>query len=726
MLRNLFYHAVLWATLTGLLLCDCSSAVAQNATADSFITRTNRGRNALRVDSSLLMSPSYSVGTLRVTIRDMKGKSPADRDLTIVFFQKTYGTTDDSAYAYRQPVRLAEGQQQTAVEITFIQPRSQYSWDVAVFEDGRDIEDTRNVDSSSANFNWTYNEGHLYAFGAIAATSEAVSNIESELDSVAEAFVAQNTSNNNSSVQASGGQPVSLSEAPTDWRRYFAFPSWTLSSTAARQIVAMRPEVAQALRTYVSAGGNVLIHQAKEDEDIETVERLLETSFQSSTFVAGRVTGSITTPLTVERNVLVNPQIPNPTIDGELELAKQQAAEANKQTFELSDLEQGKHREHLLQLLGSNSLLTTNYRFGTVMISSADLAQIPVDELKYSAFRSNFTDASTASQDGNWFWKNLIRAVGKPPVWTFCAIVTLFGAVLGPGLLFLTGRIGRRSLMIFLVPALSFLATGAIVLYGVLHEGFDTHTRVTSVQFVDGDSSQGFAWSRQNYFSGLPPREGIHFPSDAYVRQVTAVEDQYYYGNMDPRKASHTTITLGEHQTWQNWLKARQHQQLLIGHRIDDARPPIDCERTGEGKIKVVNRTDTLLPLVLVRGAEEDYYFLQDLAKGEQRQVVAEDRDSVAAAVSRGVIDYRPEAPQELNESGSLLSFGTGRRRYNQQVSIETADVLNSSFARYMSDKFSLPPFGFSVLATKSEAILVPIDGKSEDNMHLIVGTQTW
>ena len=163
----------------------------------------------------------------------------------------------------------------------------------------------------------------------------------------------------------------------------------------------------------------------------------------------------------------------------------------------------------------------------------------------------------TADSDSDWFWRNLIRTVGKPPVWTFCAIVTLFGALLGPGLLALTGRLRRRSLMIFLVPAISLVASLAIVAYGVLHEGFETHVRITSVQAIDGDAKLGFAWSRQNFFSGSPPRDGLKFSPHTYARPVYAeISDTNYWAERDPRKDRTCTVNIEpDQQRWSGWLR---------------------------------------------------------------------------------------------------------------------------------------------------------------------------
>ena len=100
-----------------------------------------------------------------------------------------------------------------------------------------------------------------------------------------------------------------------------------------------------------------------------------------------------------------------------------------------------------------------------------------------------------------------------------------------------------------------------------------------------------------------------------------------------------------------------------------------------------------------------------------------------AAKIAKLMSDYRPAAPPELGEGGSLLDFGNRSRRYSMTsgaTSYQNSDILNRTFERWMSEKLNMPQFGFSILATQSAAVEVPLEGKRADNLHLIVGVQTW
>ncbi|MEO8272308.1 MAG: hypothetical protein ABI557_21550, partial [Aureliella sp.] len=74
------------------------------------------------------------------------------------------------------------------------------------------------------------------------------------------------------------------------------------------------------------------------------------------------------------------------------------------------------------------------------------------------------------------------------------------------------------------------------------------------------------------------------------------------------------------------------------------------------------------------------------------------------------------------NKRGAVISCswlaGTTNYKYS--------DILNRTFERWMSDKMHMPQFGFSVLATQSSGVEIPLDGKRADELHLIVGVKTW
>ncbi len=167
--------------------------------------------------------------------------------------------------------------------------------------------------------------------------------------------------------------------------------------------------------------------------------------------------------------------------------------------------------------------------------------------------------------------------------------------ILGPGLLILTAWIGRRSLLILLVPLVSIGATLAIVAYQVLHEGFGTHVRISSVINIDERSGDGFVWSRQNFFSGWPPREGMSIPHNIYCRPVG---NSRFGRSGGPRTSSVYQYSV-EHQPevsiWRGVIQAREQKQLLIGHPAKLSMP-IQVKRIDDKRASLSNLTDETLP----------------------------------------------------------------------------------------------------------------------------------
>ena len=558
---------------------------------------------------------------------------------------------------------------------------------------------------------------------------------------------------------------IAVDEASGDWRHYFPYPLWIASDDAVAEINEQQPHVAAALRTYVSAGGTLLIYDVNSTPSMLGVHRLLSsaggnaelTSWKSigkpapawwiihSEQALGGVSGAAgdtATKATASENsepqpiesagaiydaALLTDTLLETGLGGHRDNLNLLITAFGFEDITRKQLEDGRSR--LMNSLSTDKLLQREFGRGKVIICNRRLDELPESQISLFANANDNQSLSALTaraQDGSWFWQNLILEVGKPPVWAFCVMVALFGALIGPGLLLFTGRLQRRSLMIFLVPTVSFVATLAIILYGVLHEGFDTHVRIHSVTTYNGPAQVAFGWSRQNYFSGLPPREGLQFSADAYVRPVAADEAVNYGGNPDPRRNIDGTVSMGDKQTWNDWLKPRQHQQLLVGHKVDPSTIPISTERNESEKLVVKNLTASKLPLVVLRGDKDDYYFEVDVGPNESREPEVQDLDSVAAAVARVGVDFKPKIPPELEGgSDSLLNFGNPRR-YSRSYYAQNVEIINEAFKRYLSDDLALEPHEFATLVPKFDAIEIPLKGMQADNVNLVIGVEPW
>ncbi|MDX1930243.1 MAG: hypothetical protein SFV81_27195 [Pirellulaceae bacterium] len=753
-----------FALLILTVLISSTPVAAQYANGGAFATRGYRGRTPLNVTYTLEMAPSMAVAALKVKIVDSAGLSKVDRKLTVVLYTQNYGQVAEDSLAYRKEVEIAEGATGAQIEILFPASEAQFAWDIGVFEEGRDIEDKRkSKNSNQQEFHWSLNYNlDMTSVGAL-IPSAVDPKVESPNLKAVTTYL--DTTINSTALARAGvvagsgvvsSPSIPVDQASDDWRRYFSYPVWIASVEAVAEINKEQPQVATALRTYISAGGALWVYRVNSSESMATVNRLLSGLGGNAELASWQSVDKVTPPWWILDSEVGTKQ---PAVETDNKQTKAiegagVAYDAALLTDTLLETGLGSHRDNLndmmsvlgfddvslellqrgrsrlLNSLGSEKLLEREFGQGRVIICNRSLDELDDSEIGAVIVPKNNIAAACAltarSHDGNWYWRNLIIEVGKPPVWAFCVIVALFGALLGPGLLTFTGRIQRRSLMIFLVPTVSFLATLAIILYGVLHEGFETYVRIHSVTAYDGPAQVAFGWSRQNYFSGLPPREGLQFSADTYARSVLPDDATNFRSSPDPRRNVEGMVSFGQKQTWNDWLKPRQHQQLLIGHKVDPRTIPISTQRSAAGKLVVKNLTAQTLPLVVLRGDKDDYYLEADLGSNESREPEVQDLESVSIVVSRIGVDYKPKIPQELEGgSDSLLNFGNPRR-YARSFAVQETEMIDEAFKRYLSDDLDLAPHQFATLVPEFDAIEIPLKGIQSDNVNLVIGVDPW
>ncbi len=753
--RSLVLTVCWWLVTLG------ASAHAQTV-GDTIVTRRVRGADALRVATDLEVPPTSTVATAHFEITNPKRPSPRDRNMVIRFYYQPWANNQKSTL-YRIPVRLAEGQKSVKVDLSFINPAVQSVWDVTVYENGRDIEDKTQRPTNVSPFQWTYHQNIDEAFGGLHAPDENVSAMDSTLQWLTPKVQLTTTAARGTPAVTPYLRNENAAEASTDWRAYFGYQAWVVSAKALRYITERQPEVASALQAYVAAGGTLFVHSAGEASDLELLDGFLgidesnaphrktwvseknpklEWWWQGASTIDSQQAsqesqteeGSLTSRGAGFDAVLAADTWVQAAMGSHADNLRQLhyllGDDESDYWFTDEQFNFSGYRNRLLDVLDDEQLMRREYVSGTILLSSKPVTdvnrQLVVDTISKLGVKRDASYTSSES-DGDWFWRNLITTVGKPPVWTFCVIVALFGALLGPGLLFLTGKIQRRSLMIFMVPAIAFLAVMAIVAYGVLHEGFDTYTRVTSLTRIDTTADVGFAWSRQNYFSGQPPREGVSINAHTYVRPVVS-ESSRWYRNGNPRYGiGHTVTILPNKQVWSGWLKPRQQQQLMIGHPIESPASPVSLMRA-DGGLTITNVSSDEIPFVVVRGEDDDYYFCETLRPGESTTVGRLSQVDAESDVAKKMVDYKPAPPPELKAGGSLWAWSNNDRRALRGM--ESQDVFNRAIEDYLSDRLKMEPYSFATLVGRNPAVEVPVqqtdDSQVSEELHIVIGVHPW
>lgn len=448
-----------------------------------------------------------------------------------------------------------------------------------------------------------------------------------------------------------------LSTASEDWRAYLAFDAVAIPQS---QLSIATSAQIQAWSTYVLAGGNLIVHSADSSAAAD-LDRLMGSSSQV--------------------------QAPD---------YRWEAITSVHRNF-------GSKRSH-----GGGKLIAFEQAPNNVNEHVKSSVQFPVSEF-----------AVNGESDFRWFWRNLVQSVGTAPVWGFIVFITLFVIVVGPVLLRLTTKMQHRTLLLFLVPTLSLLATLLILFYNVVREGFGTYGRIASVQYLDDHTGQGFVWSRQSYFSGAPPRDGLLFPAGAFLKPADGDLQSHRRYNYDPRDSVSAVIqSNGESEIISGWLRPRSQQQVLVGQREDKAKLPISIQRVTETSVRVANQTDHPIPLLFLRESNEVAYIVEDLKPGESQEIAAESASKIDSLL-RLKTNYEPQEPESID----LASF----RYYGFKNRAQTSDPINNVARKVVCSK--LNDFGFWILLLQPPDIQLPFDKSvyaSEKHFHIMTGVSKW
>lgn len=284
---------------------------------------------------------------------------------------------------------------------------------------------------------------------------------------------------------------------------------------------------------------------------------------------------------------------------------------------------------------------------------------------------------ATSSADRSWFWKNLVMSVGKTPIWSFVGFVTLFVIAVGPIMIRVTDRLRHRTLLLFLIPTFSLAATLLFMLFNISRDGFSTYGRVAALHYYDVNTDQGFSWSRQSYFSGGPPREGLRFEPATFLRPYD--ENYENVGWRDPRDSVGAVIQQNkEGVLLSEWMNPRSQQSLLAGTPVGVKKFPISAKAISDEKISVKNETDETLPIVVLKQSSALCFCALDLAPRETRELSAEPANRVDIMLRNRRVDLEPKAPVEVDN----LPFRSYNRYYYRSTEA-TADPIENAMRKF-------------------------------------------
>ncbi|TWT66310.1 hypothetical protein Pla123a_47040 [Posidoniimonas polymericola] len=331
-----------------------------------------------------------------------------------------------------------------------------------------------------------------------------------------------------------------------------------------------------------------------------------------------------------------------------------------------------------------------------------------------------------AAEFANW----LVPGVGAAPVDAFRWMITLFVLLVGPASFFFLRAYHRTQLMALTAPLAAAAFTLGLFAYATLSDGIGLRVRSRSLTFIDQHSQQACSWSRQSYYAGLAPAEGLTFPRSAAVYPTLPPWDM---ASRDPSNPYMREVLLSDNtqQLSRGWLASRDTSQLLV---LDGgpATARLEVDATGDG-VRAVNRLGVELDQLLVLDREARWWVSSGLDSGAEVELEPTTRRDVVELVRNAFFETAPSFPVGIgaDDSGRQNTL-LGPVRARDRRSNSTPDsFLEGRLAMLLSDiegrndglTAALKPGSYLALSSKSTcAPIGHADARELGSFHVTVG----
>ncbi len=502
-----------------------------------------------------------------------------------------------------------------------------------------------------------------------------------------------------------------LETFPQTWLGYTPNDIVHLPLEKLQELSRKHPQAFHALATWVAAGGNLWIEQAgSQMKELPQLDELLNSAMAP---------GNSTVSSDWQRPTLItgisNFVDPNYLQGSRIELDSQlgEAIEAAPQTpFSKEESEQ------MLDSIRSRPLgfgMVVVFRDSVIDTLPAILPNgVPefADVSRVDWIVRNGVDPFDPNED---FWEWLIPGVGLPPVLEFQILITLFVIGIGPLNYFLLRRKRRLYLLVVTVPLSALLITGGLIGYAVVADGFHVRVRARSFTELDQRSGQAACWSRQTYYAGVAPSDGLHFPTDmAVFPKEVGVNSRH-----ESRNASRVLKWGDDQHLAEGWLRSRTTTQFMC---IRARQSPAALQVTSTpGKPPVVtNQLGSRILQLVLRDAEGKYFGAADIDAGGTITLDAAAAQTASAAARLSILEARPQALSSSNislspgrpYSGSYMLSGNESRL---EASIEEARLA-------LGGNLDLPPNSYIAIVEKSPEVEYGCSARQEGSLHVIRG----
>lgn len=296
----------------------------------------------------------------------------------------------------------------------------------------------------------------------------------------------------------------------------------------------------------------------------------------------------------------------------------------------------------------------------------------------------------STNRDNNGFWNWMVRGVGAAPVGTFLLLITLFVVLIGPVNYLLLRRYRRLNLLLVTVPLGAGLVTLVLFAYALIADGLDVRVRVRGIVEMDQPNGRMVSWSRQSYYAGLAPSQGLSFPANAAVYPIYASTDerpqhQHVEWDEDGPDESGTRV-YGDQHLVSGYLSSRSLTQYLVvtsgsaqgGLRIKEGA-------AGANSLRVTNQWPVTLQQVSVWDSQGRCYLGSELAAGGTRDLKPSDTPTALTELNRlgfsNPLQYPPGYDDYSFRSRGGRYYYSGYGDYNMPPPDVGTSILETRFS---------------------------------------------
>lgn len=309
----------------------------------------------------------------------------------------------------------------------------------------------------------------------------------------------------------------------------------------------------------------------------------------------------------------------------------------------------------------------------------------------------------------------LIRNVGQAPVWMFLTLITLFMVLIGPVNYFVLRRKRRLHWLLVTVPAAAGMVTFTLLAYATISDGFHIRSRVRSVTYIDQPAGISSSWSRQVYFAGLSPRDGLVYPETAVVHPIDR------WGSFAERRQRRVEWRDGQRYTLGYLPPRTMAQTMVINAQPAQGELRVKMAEDGAPTCRVRNELDVDFLELAVFDDIGRVYIAWGLDKGEEEVLQGVERSKASDFVRDRILAGALTAPL-WDDSRSYR-----RRRWawigNQMPASQNSSLLEQMINRSDFSKWEPPRRGYIGVTTVPFDVPVGLDAKErQPDLNIVWG----